>query len=317
MKIISVSQVTGYIKEKLESDLILNNLWIKGEISNFKHHSSGHMYFTLKDRNSALRCIMFKSRNQSLDFAPREGMAVVARGSIAVYERDGQYQLYIEEMLPQGIGALYSAFLQLKDKLEKEGLFAPERKKPLPAFPKKIGIVTSPTGAAVKDIITVMTRRYPQVHIILIPVAVQGHEAPAQIAEGIRLANSIEGLELIIVGRGGGSIEELWAFNTEEVARSIESSSLPVISAVGHQTDFTIADFIADMRAPTPSAAAELAVPDCLQVRKHLNVLTQRLVAEVRNNLAALKDRVDRATQSPFLKNPKMSCIKKCRMLTI
>lgn len=305
MKIISVSQVTGYIKEKLETDIVLNNLWVRGEVSNFKHHSSGHMYFTLKDRDSALRCIMFKSRNSGLDFTPQEGMAVIARGSVTVYERDGQYQLYVEEMHRQGIGAMYTAFLQLKERLEKEGLFDQSRKRPLPAFPRKVGVVTSPTGAAVRDIITVMTRRYPQVHIILIPVAVQGDLAPAQIAEGIRLANTVEGLETIIVGRGGGSIEELWAFNTEAVARSIYQSTIPVISAVGHETDFTIADFVADRRAPTPSAAAEIVVPDCMEIQKHLTNLTKRLVTGIRNNVTILRERVVRAGESQFLKRPK------------
>lgn len=305
MKIISVSQVTSYIKEKIENDYFLSNLWVKGEVSNFKHHSSGHMYFTLKDRSSAIRCIMFRSHNHSLAFTPKDGMAVIARGYISLYERDGQYQLYVQEMHQQGIGALYTAFLQLKEQLEKEGFFDQGRKKELPAFPRKIAVITSPTGAAVRDIITVMTRRYPQVHIVLIPVAVQGEEAPPQIANGIRLANTMEGLDVIIVGRGGGSIEELWAFNTEEVARSIFHSQIPVVSAVGHETDFTIADFVADRRAPTPSAAAELVVPDCIELRKQLANLSRRLVLGVKNNMAVWRERCSRACDSPVLQKPK------------
>lgn len=305
MKVVSVSQITGYIKEKLEKDIHLNNIWIQGEISNFKHHSSGHMYFTLKDRTSSLRCIMFRSRAGFLGYSPREGMAVMARGNIAVYERDGQYQLYVEEMQQQGIGALYTAFINLKERLEKEGLFAQSRKRPLPGFPRKIGVITSPTGAAVRDIVTVISRRYPQVHIILIPVAVQGEEAPGQIVEGIRLANSIEGLEVIIVGRGGGSIEELWAFNTESVARSISTSKIPVVSAVGHETDYTIADFVADLRAPTPSAAAEIVVPDLIEIRKQISGLSQRLIRGIRSRVRTFSERADRCMDSKFLKRPK------------
>lgn len=305
MKIVSVSQVTGYIKEKLEKDINLNNIWIQGEISNFKHHSSGHMYFTLKDRGSALRCIMFRSRAGYLGFTPREGMAVMARGSIAVYERDGQYQLYVEEMQQQGIGALYTAFINLKERLEKEGLFDQCRKRQLPVYPRKIGVITSPTGAAVRDIVTVISRRYPQVHIILIPVAVQGDEAPGQIAEGIRLANCIEDLEVIIVGRGGGSIEELWAFNTEIVARSISTSKVPIVSAVGHETDYTIADFVADLRAPTPSAAAEIVVPDLLELKKQVTGLSQRLYRGIRSQVRAFRERTERCENSQFLKRPK------------
>lgn len=305
MKIISVGQLTAYIKEKLESDLTLNNVWVKGEVSNFKHHSSGHMYFTLKDRTSALRCIMFRSRNQGLKFRPAEGMSVVARGYVTLYERDGQYQLYVEEMQPDGVGALYTAFLQLKQRLENEGLFDRQRKRPLPGFPRKVGVITSPTGAAVRDIINVLTRRSPQTHIILVPVPVQGDSAPPLIAQGIMLANSIAELDVIIVGRGGGSIEELWAFNTEIVARSIFESRIPVVSAVGHETDFTIADFVADMRAPTPSAAAELVVPDCIEVRRHIDNLKRRLVLGTRSCVSTLRERSERAAESRFLKRPK------------
>ncbi|PKM81317.1 MAG: exodeoxyribonuclease VII large subunit [Firmicutes bacterium HGW-Firmicutes-14] len=304
MKIISVSDLNGYIKQKIDSDMFLRNIWVRGEISNFKHHSSGHMYFTLKDKSGAIRCVMFRSKNGSLPFPPRDGMAVIARGYVTVYERDGQYQLYVEEMHQQGIGALYVAFLQLKEKLEKEGLFDRDRKKPLPAFPGKIGVVTSPTGAAVRDIINVITRRFPQVQIVLIPVAVQGDEAPRQIAEGIKTANSLGGLDVLIVGRGGGSIEELWAFNTEIVARGIAGSLIPVVSAVGHETDFTIADFVADMRAPTPSAAAEMVVPDCNELMKTLVSLQQRMAAGMNNSLTSLHLRLARAVESPVMTRP-------------
>ncbi len=305
MKIITVSQLTGYIKEKLESDPALNNVWVRGEVSNFKHHSSGHMYFTLKDKNSALRCVMFRSRNQNLQFVPSDGMAVIARGYVTVYERDGQYQLYVGELQPDGVGALYTAFLQLKERLAREGLFDQSRKRQLPAFPRRVGVVTSPTGAAVRDIINVMTRRYPQAHIIIIPVAVQGEAAPGQVARGIQLANRVEGIDVVIVGRGGGSIEELWAFNTEVVARSIYASRIPVVSAVGHETDFTIADFVADKRAPTPSAAAEIVVPDCREVRKYVENLTKRLAVGVRGRTASLRERVARLSESQALRRPK------------
>lgn len=313
MKIIQVSQLTAYIKKKLESDLFLNNVWVKGEVSNFKHHSSGHMYFTLKDKTSALRCIMFRSRNQVLKFLPADGMSVIARGYVTLYERDGQYQLYVEELQPDGVGALYTAFLQMKQRLESEGLFEPGRKRPLPSFPRRVGVITSPTGAAVRDIITVLTRRSPQTHIILIPVAVQGDSAPPQIARGITLADSLEELDVIIVGRGGGSIEELWAFNTEVVARSIYGSRVPVVSAVGHETDFTIADFVADMRAPTPSAAAELVVPDCMEIRRHIDHMTKRLVIGMRNHVASLQERTARAAESRFFTRPKDELYRKAQ----
>lgn len=315
MDIISISQLTVYIKEKLESDMVLSNLWVRGEISNFKHHSSGHMYFTLKDKTSALRCIMFRSRNQQLTFVPRDGMGIIARGYVTVYERDGQYQLYVEEMQPDGIGALYTAYLQLKEKLEYEGLFEQARKKTLPVFPHKVGVVTSPTGAAIRDIITVMTRRYPRTHIIIIPVAVQGENAPAQIAEGIKLANILGDIDVLIVGRGGGSIEELWAFNTEIVARSIYASAIPVVSAVGHETDFTIADFVADKRAATPSAAAELVVPDYREVQKYLSNLKQRIISDVQNNISTYRERLSRVKESNPIKRPKENLYKSMQEL--
>lgn len=303
MRIVTVSELTNYIKGKLEGDQILRNIWVKGEISNFRHHSSGHMYITLKDEGSALKAIMFKSRNGQLLFRPDNGMGVLARGNISLYERDGQYQLYVDEMQPDGIGALHMAFVQLKEKLEKEGLFAAHRKKTLPLFPLKVGVVTSPTGAAIRDIITVMQRRLPKAHIIIMPVAVQGEEAPAQIARGIELINGLADIDVIIVGRGGGSLEELWAFNTEVVARSIYVSRIPVISAVGHETDFTIADFVADHRAPTPSAAAEMAVPDHRELTRHIYNLRERLKCAVVTKLHAEKKRLGAyLMRAPFVR---------------
>ncbi len=305
MKVITISQLNSYIKDKLESDFVLSNIWLKGEISNFKHHSSGHMYFTLKDKTSQLKCVMFRSRAQNLQFMPTNGMAVISRGYVTVFERDGQYQLYVEEMQPDGVGALYTAFLQLKERLEAEGLFAPEIKKPLPRFPHRVGVVTSPTGAAVRDIITVIQRRYPQTHIIIIPVKVQGDEAPAEIEAAIRTANDFKNLDVLIVGRGGGSIEELWAFNTEKVARSIFESRIPIVSAVGHETDFTIADFVADRRAPTPSAAAELVVPDAGELQKLIDSLSQRTVTAVKSRITTQKEKLARLTESNVLRRPK------------
>lgn len=305
MRIVTVSELTNYIKGKMENDPILRNIWIKGEISNFKHHSSGHMYFTLKDEGAALRAIMFRSRNRELLFKPDSGMGVLARGYISLFERDGQYQLYVDEMQPDGIGALHLAYMQLKEKLEKEGLFAIERKKGLPFLPRKVGVVTSPTGAAVRDIINVMQRRFPKTHIIIMPVAVQGEEAPGQIARGIEIVNGIDGIDVIIVGRGGGSIEELWAFNTEVVARSIYASRIPVISAVGHETDYTIADFVADHRAPTPSAAAEMAVPDRKEMVRHIFNLRDRLNNAVIAKLQSEKKRLGACLTRPSFSRPK------------
>lgn len=311
MKIITISQLNSYIKDRLESDHILSNVWVKGEISNFKHHSSGHMYFTLKDKTSQLKCVMFRSRAQNLQFMPSNGMAVISRGYVTVFERDGQYQLYVEEIQPDGIGALYTAFLQLKERLQAEGLFESEIKKPIPRFPQRVGVVTSPTGAAVRDIITVIQRRFPQTHILIIPVKVQGEEAPAEIEAGIRLANNYNKLDVLIIGRGGGSIEELWAFNTERVARSIFDSRIPVVSAVGHETDFTIADFVADRRAPTPSAAAEMVVPDIRELQKHIDSQLQHLVNGTKSKVVTLQERLARLTQSNVLRRPKDEIYKK------
>lgn len=276
-KIYTVFELTGYIKALVEKDPVLGGVWVKGEISNFTRHSSGHMYFTLKDERARLRCVMFRTENRLLQFQPAGGMAVLVTGRVAVYPKNGEYQLYVEQMEVAGMGSLYLAFEELKKRLAREGLFDQSRKKPLPALAKKIGVITSPTGAAVRDIIRIIGRRCPGVNLLVIPAQVQGEQAPQSISAALRLANTLTDLDLLIVGRGGGSIEELWAFNDEIVARAIADSRLPVISAVGHETDFTIADMAADLRAPTPSGAAELAVPEFRELRRRLLLITERL----------------------------------------
>lgn len=276
-KVATVSQINGYVKKILDHNIILNNVWIKGEISNFKHHYSGHLYITLKDEGAVLKAVMFRNSAQSLSFEPSDGMKVLARGRISVYEAGGSYQLYIEEMIPDGVGDLYIAYEKLKKQLEEEGLFAPEHKKPIPQFPKAVGVVTASTGAAVRDIINVITRRYPMAEIILFPAQVQGTGAAESIVRAIEYFNASGEVDTLIVGRGGGSIEDLWAFNEEITARAIFASKIPIISAVGHETDFTIADFAADLRAPTPSAAAEIAVPSAIELRNRINTDCNRI----------------------------------------
>lgn len=256
LKYLSVSVWTKYIKRKFDADPHLQQAYIKGEISNFKQHSSGHMYFTLKDEKARLLAVMFSAHNGSLKFMPENGMKVLVRGDISVYEQSGQYQLYVKAMTPDGVGDLYTAYEQLKKKLEKAGLFAPLHKKTLPSYPKSVGVITSPTGAALRDILTTIKRRYPIAKVIIYPALVQGANAAPTIAKAISTANERNEVDVLIIGRGGGSIEELWAFNEEIVANSIYDSDIPIISAVGHETDFTIADFVADLRAPTPTAAA-------------------------------------------------------------
>ncbi|HAA90462.1 MAG: Exodeoxyribonuclease 7 large subunit [Thermoanaerobacterales bacterium 50_218] len=277
-RIYSVGEVTSYLRNLLDGDPLLSNIWVRGEISNFKKHTSGHMYFVLKDDSSCLRCVMFRSRNSQLLFVPTNGMRVIARGSVSVYERDGLYQLYVEELSPDGVGSLYLAYCQLKARLQAEGLFAAEKKKPLPFLPRKVGIVTSPNGAAWRDLVSVMRRRFPGIPIVLAPAAVQGEQAPEQIVKALEILNQRSDIDVIIVGRGGGSLEELWAFNTEEVARAIFASRIPVVSAVGHETDFTITDLVADLRAPTPSAAAELVVPCRAELERKVRSLQNRLL---------------------------------------
>ena len=261
--VFSVSQLNTYVKSIIDSDLLLRNVFVTGEISNFtNHYRTGHYYLTLKDENAAVKAVMFRASNMRLRFIPENGMRVIVRGRVSLFERDGQYQLYIDDMQPDGIGALNLAFEQLKQRLSAEGLFNDEYKKPIPARCGRIGVVTSATGAVIQDIKNVVSRRYPLAHIILAPVEVQGPNAASQIVKAIRDFNAENNVDVLIVGRGGGSVEDLWAFNEEIVARAVFNSKIPVISAVGHETDFTICDFVADLRAPTPSAAAELAVPD-------------------------------------------------------
>lgn len=295
---LSVKELTQRIKACIERESALNNVWLRAEISNFTHHTRGHMYFTLKDHHARIRAVMFAGHNRYLKFQPQEGMKVIARGEVNVYERDGQYQFYVKEMQPDGIGALYQAFEELKRKLEWRGWFASEHKKAIPSIPKRIGVVTSQTGAAIRDIITTLKRRFPIVEIIVIPVLVQGEHAPLSIKKGIELAQQIEHMDVLIVGRGGGSIEELWAFNDERVAEAIFQSTIPIISAVGHETDYTIADFVADLRAPTPTAAAELAVPLLFELEERVSTLRSNLkraltrhIQDKRNQLLRIRQR--------------------------
>lgn len=304
-RIFSIKELNRYIKMRLESDQLLQDVWIRGEISNFTHHSSGHMYFTLKDTDSRIKSIMFASQNQRLAFLPREGTMVLARGNISVYERDGQYQFYVTQMQPDGVGSLYLAYEQLKKKLEAEGLFARETKQELPRFPKSIGVVTSPTGAAVRDIVTTLQRRYPTVPILLFPVVVQGAQAAVSIARAIEVMNQLQEVDVLIVGRGGGSLEELWAFNEEVVARSIFASRIPIISAVGHETDFTIADFVADLRAATPTAAAELAVPHHIELKQQIYYVSQRLHQGLQHQLEKKKETLQRLQRSSYFLHPR------------
>ncbi len=299
--VLSVTQLNTYVKSILEGDLILRNVFVVGEISNFtNHYRTGHYYMTLKDENSCIKAVMFRSANQRLRFMPESGMGVIVRGRVSLYDRDGQYQLYIEDMQPDGIGALNLAFEQLKNKLAAEGLFDESFKKPIPSRVRKIGVVTSATGAVIQDIKNVVSRRYPLVEIILAPVEVQGVNAAPQIAAAIDDFNSGDYADVLIVGRGGGSLEDLWAFNEEIVARAVFRSRIPVISAVGHETDFTICDFVADLRAPTPSAAAELAVPDIRDDIAFVNgavslmesAIDKRIKSEL-DKLYLLKDKIN------------------------
>lgn len=275
---VTVSQLNNYMKKLVEHQPVLGDILIKGEISNYKLHYSGHHYITLKDAGGVLKAVMFKGAASTLTFVPDNGMKVVARGKISVYEPGGTYQLYINEMTPDGLGELYVAYEKLKKKLEDEGLFDDSHKKPIPKYPKKVGVITATTGAAIRDIINVITRRYPKCEIVIYPSLVQGPGAAANVAEGIAYFNQTGEIDTIIAGRGGGSIEDLWAFNEEIVARAVYDSKIPIISAVGHETDFTICDFVADLRAPTPSAAAELAVPDYNELLARLTTYRTRII---------------------------------------
>lgn len=303
--VLSVSQLNRYIKMNFDADENLANIFISGEISNFtNHYRTGHLYFTLKDDSAAVRAVMFNSSAKRLKFMPEDGMKVIARGRVSVYEASGQYQLYVDDMQPDGVGALNLAYEQLKEKLQKEGLFSELHKKPLPPYPEKVGVITSPTGAAVRDIINVLGRRFPYAEIVFCPVLVQGEGAHLQLTDAVNLFNSERAADVIIIGRGGGSIEDLWEFNDEGLARAVYNSEIPVISAVGHETDFTICDFVADMRAPTPSAAAELAVPDANELQYALSALKNRMFLNVSSEIADRRSRLEYLTSKGALKSP-------------
>ncbi len=301
---ITVTELNKYIKEKIGADEFLNNVLIKGEISNFKHHYTGHMYFTLKDENSLIKCIMFKSYTTTLKFMPKDGMKVMVFGTVSVFERDGVYQIYAKAMQEDGMGSLYTAYEELKAKLEKEGLFDASHKKKIPFMPTCIGVLTSNTGAVIRDIINVSTRRNPNVYLKLFPVPVQGEGAGEKIAEAIRIMNKQNMADVLILARGGGSLEDLWPFNEEVVARAIYESELPIISAVGHETDFTIADFVADLRAPTPSAAAELAVPDIKEVMRKLENCESRSRNSLNKKIELMRLRYEKCMASRVFKEP-------------
>ena len=301
---ISVTELNKYVKDKVAEDEFLNNVYVKGEISNFKHHYTGHMYFTLKDENSLIKCVMFKTSTATLNFVPKDGMKVLVLGTVSVFERDGVYQIYCKAMQEDGMGSLHIAYEKLKAKLEEEGLFDDSHKKPIPFMPKIIGVLTSNTGAVIRDIINVSTRRNPNVYIRLLPVPVQGEGAGIKIAKAIKLMNEIKLADVIIVAWGGGSLEDLWPFNEEVVARAIYESELPVISAVGHETDFTIADFVADLRAPTPSAAAELAVPDIYELKNTINVYQNRFRISLKRKIELMRLKYEKCMQSRVFRNP-------------
>ena len=301
---ISVSQLNKYIKNKVDQDEYLNNVLIKGEISNFKHHYTGHMYFTLKDNNSLIKCIMFKSYTPHLNFVPKDGMSVIVLGTVSVFERDGVYQIYCKAMQQEGIGDLYKEYEKLKAKLSEEGLFDESHKKKIPLYSKRIGVLTSETGSVIRDIINVSTRRNPNVYIKLLPVPVQGEGAGKKIADAINLINERNLADIIIVARGGGSLEDLWPFNEEIVARAIYNSELPVISAVGHETDFSISDFVADLRAPTPSAAAELAVPDIDELKIKLNSYNNRYKVALKKQLEYKRLKYEKCMTRRVFKEP-------------
>ena len=301
---ISVSQLNSYIKDKIADDEYLNNVLIKGEISNFKNHYTGHMYFTLKDENSLIKCIMFKSYAQRLNFMPKDGMKVFVLGGVSVFERDGVYQIYVKAMQEDGIGILYKKYEELKQRLEEEGYFDEKNKQKIPLMPKTIGVLTSQTGSVIRDIINVSTRRNPNVNIRLYPVPVQGEGAAEKIADGIRFMNDNELADILILARGGGSLEDLWPFNEEIVAHAIYNSKIPIISAVGHETDFSISDFVADLRAPTPSAAAELAIPDIYEIKQKINTYQSQLRLMLIKKIEIMKLRYEKCMSSKVFKDP-------------
>ncbi len=301
---ITVSDLNQYIKNKIADDEYLNNVLVKGEISNFKNHYTGHMYFTLKDENCLIKCIMFKSYAQKLNFMPKDGMKVMVFGGVSVFERDGVYQIYVKAMEEDGLGDLYTKYQELKRELEEQGLFDEIHKKKIPMMPKVVGVLSSQTGSVIKDIINVSTRRNPNVYIRLLPVPVQGEGAAEKIAYGIEYMNKNKLADVLILARGGGSLEDLWPFNEKVVAQSIYESDIPIISAVGHETDFTIADFVADLRAPTPSAAAELAVPDIYEVNQKIQIYQDRLRNGLLKKVQLMKLRYEKCMSSMVFKEP-------------
>ncbi len=316
-QILTVTQVNEFVKALIESAPTLKRVAIRGEISNFTNHvKTGHFYFSLKDEGGVLRCIMFRSSAQHLPFAPENGMKVILYGRISAYVRDGQYQMYAERMEPDGVGALYIAYEQLKRRLEAQGLFAESHKKPLPKIPRAIGIITAPTGAAVHDMINVTGRRFPYAKLVLFPSLVQGDGAVPQLIEGLQYFNQTKSVDVIIIGRGGGSIEELWAFNSEQLAYAVYESKIPVISAVGHETDFTICDFVADRRAPTPSAAAEVAVPSTAELQQKFYHIIDRLAQYTDHRLALHRSQIDAMARSRALTAPQ-NVIDDKRMLAL
>ena len=311
---ITVSELNSYVKKKIDGDEFLNNVYVKGEISNCKLHYTGHIYFTLKDEKSLIKCVMFKSYTPHLTFIPKDGMKVMVFGSVSVFERDGVYQIYAKAMKEDGIGTLYEAYEKLKAKLEAEGLFDSSHKKPIPQFPNKIGVLTASTGAVIRDIINVSTRRNPNVHITLLPVPVQGPTAAEAIVKGIKKMNDEKIADVIILGRGGGSLEDLWPFNEEIVARAIYDSEIPIISAVGHETDFSISDFVADLRAPTPSAAAELAVPNIDDVKYTISQIENSYKILLKKKIEFKKLQFEKCMQSKGFKDP-LNRVNEKRML--
>ena len=314
---ISVTELNKYIKDKFEEDEMLNNILVKGEISNFKHHYTGHMYFTLKDENSLIKCVMFKTYTPNLNFIPKDGMQVKVLGTVSVFERDGVYQIYCKAMQQDGIGDLYKIYTELKEKLSKEGLFDDKYKKPIPYMPKCIGVLTSNTGSVIRDIINVSTRRNPNVYIKLLPVPVQGQGAARKITEAIKIMNENRLCDVIILARGGGSLEDLWPFNEEIVARAIFDSKIPIVSAVGHETDFTISDFVADLRAPTPSAAAELVIPNVKDILLKLKEYESRQKIALNRKIQIMKLRYEKCLNSKVFKEPLQKINERYMMLDI
>jgi len=301
MNSLSVSELNKYIKALMLSDILLSNLWINGELSNFKYYPSGHMYFTLKDTECSLRCVMFKMQNETLTFTPQNGMKVLVYGYISVFERDGTYQFYAQSMLVDGIGDLYTAFMQLKHRLQLEGLFNDEHKRALPFLPSAIGIVTSNSGAVIHDILKILNRKFYNFHAKIYPVAVQGCLAASQVSLAIKQFNKLKNVDVIILARGGGSIEDLWAFNEEIVARAIYASHIPVVSAIGHETDYTIADFVSDVRAPTPSAAAELVIPDKNSLQQQLYSAKKQLLYSMSNYISTKRINLEQYIKNQLL----------------